>query len=90
MEFEKGKTCTMSKTNTEINKKLNQTNFFEGFYADTVILLTEATDFMGKGLLEKLMRVYPRIAAIFILLHFSYHTAFIAAIQTLFRIYLEN
>ncbi|KAF3420436.1 hypothetical protein E2986_11758 [Frieseomelitta varia] len=64
MKFEKGKTCTM----VEIKEELNQTNSIEEFYADTVILLTGATGFVGKGLLEKLMRVCPRIAAIFILL----------------------
>ena len=58
----------MDKTNTEINKKLNQTNSIEEFYASTVILLTGATGFVGKALLEKLMRVCPRIAAIFIIL----------------------
>ncbi|XP_043521445.1 fatty acyl-CoA reductase 1-like isoform X2 [Frieseomelitta varia] len=68
MEFEKGRTCAMDKTNTEINKKLNQTNSIEEFYASTVILLTGATGFVGKALLEKLMRVCPRIVAIFILL----------------------
>ncbi|KOX67597.1 hypothetical protein WN51_09035 [Melipona quadrifasciata] len=40
----------------------------EGFYANNAILLTGATGFVGKGILEKLMRVCPRIAAIFILL----------------------
>ncbi|KAK1137360.1 hypothetical protein K0M31_001872 [Melipona bicolor] len=58
----------MDETNTEINKKLNQTNSIEEFYATAVILLTGATGFVGKALLEKLMRVCPRTAAIFILL----------------------
>lgn len=58
----------MDKTNTEINKKMNQTNSIEEFYAATAILLTGATGFVGKALLQKLMRVCPRIAAIFILL----------------------
>ncbi|KOX74747.1 hypothetical protein WN51_14685 [Melipona quadrifasciata] len=58
----------MDETNTEINKKLNQTNSIEEFYATAVILLTGATGFVGKALLEKLMHVCPRIAAIFILL----------------------
>ena len=68
IKMEKGKTSTMDRTNTEINKKLNQTNSIEEFYADTVILLTGATGFVGKGILEKLMRFCPRIVAIFILL----------------------
>ena len=58
----------MDITNTKINKKLNQTNSIEEFYADNAILLIGATGFVGKGLLEKIMRVYSRIAAIFILL----------------------
>ena len=58
----------MDKTNTEINEKLNQSDSIEEFYSATVILLTGATGFVGKGLLEKLLRVCPRIAAIFILL----------------------
>ena len=58
----------MDKTNIEINEKLNQSDSIEEFYSDTVILLTEAIGFVGKGLLEKLMRVFPRITAIFILL----------------------
>ena len=58
----------MDITNTKINKKLNQTNSIEEFYADNAILLIGATGFVGKRLLEKVMRVYSRIAAIFILL----------------------
>ncbi|KAF3420504.1 hypothetical protein E2986_13768 [Frieseomelitta varia] len=56
MEFEKGD-CTMDKTNTEINKKLSQSDSIEEFYASTVILLTGATGFVGKYLLEKFMRI---------------------------------
>ncbi|XP_043521829.1 fatty acyl-CoA reductase 1-like isoform X2 [Frieseomelitta varia] len=40
----------------------------EGFYAANAILVTGATGFVGKGILEKLMRVCPRIAAIFLLI----------------------
>ena len=68
MKLEKGKTSTVDKTNIEINKKLNQSDSIEEFYSDTAILLTGATGFVEKGLLEKFMRVCPRIAAIFILL----------------------
>ncbi|CAD1480876.1 unnamed protein product, partial [Heterotrigona itama] len=46
----------------------NRMNSIEEFYADTAILVTGATGFVGKGLLEKLLRLCPRIAAIFILL----------------------
>ncbi|XP_050598487.1 putative fatty acyl-CoA reductase CG5065 isoform X1 [Bombus affinis] len=50
------------------NKWLNKTNTLEEFYAGSGILLTGATGFVGKGLLEKLLRMCPRITAIFILL----------------------
>ncbi|XP_043603767.1 putative fatty acyl-CoA reductase CG5065 [Bombus pyrosoma] len=50
------------------NEGLNKTNSLEEFYAGSGILVTGATGFVGVGLLEKLMRVYPRIAAIFILI----------------------
>ncbi|XP_043604626.1 fatty acyl-CoA reductase 2-like [Bombus pyrosoma] len=51
-----------------INKGLNKTNTLGEFYARSGILVTGATGFVGKALLEKLIRVFPRIAAIFILL----------------------
>lgn len=40
----------------------------EAFFADSVILLTGATGFLGKALLEKLLRSCPRLTTIFILL----------------------
>ena len=43
-------------------------NSIEAFYAKSVILLTGATGFLGKALLEKLLRSCPRLAAIFILI----------------------
>ncbi|XP_068986780.1 putative fatty acyl-CoA reductase CG5065 [Bombus flavifrons] len=51
-----------------INKGLNKTSSLEEFYAGSGILVTGATGFVGKGLLEKLIRICPRIAAIFILI----------------------
>ncbi|XP_071876915.1 fatty acyl-CoA reductase 1-like [Bombus fervidus] len=51
-----------------INKGLNKTNTLEEFYTGSGILVTGATGFVGIGLLEKLMRVCPRIAAICILI----------------------
>ena len=54
--------------NTNASEKLNKANSIEGFYANTGILVTGATGFVGKGILEKLLRVCPRIAAIFILI----------------------
>ncbi|XP_033362631.1 putative fatty acyl-CoA reductase CG5065 [Bombus vosnesenskii] len=50
------------------NEGLNKTNSLEEFYSGSGILVTGATGFVGIGLLEKLMRVCPRIAAIFILI----------------------
>ena len=43
-------------------------NTLEEFYAGSGILVTGATGFVGIGLLEKLMRVCPRITAIYILI----------------------
>lgn len=40
----------------------------EAFFAESVILLTGATGFLGKALLEKLLRSCPRLATIFILI----------------------
>ncbi|XP_043604093.1 putative fatty acyl-CoA reductase CG5065 [Bombus pyrosoma] len=51
-----------------INKGLNKTSTLEEFYAGSGILVTGATGFVGKALLEKLIRMCPRIADIFILL----------------------
>ncbi|XP_048269631.1 putative fatty acyl-CoA reductase CG5065 [Bombus terrestris] len=61
---------TINKKMTEngINKELNKTNTLEEFYAGCGIFVTGTTGFVGRGLLEKLMRVCPRVTAIFILL----------------------
>lgn len=40
----------------------------DAFFAETVILVTGATGFLGKALLEKLLRSCPRVAMIFVLL----------------------
>lgn len=65
--------CNMGTMNTEINeneinKRLNKANSIEEFYAGTGVLVTGATGFVGKGLLEKLMRVCPRVTVIFLLI----------------------
>lgn len=52
----------------EINEKLRNVNSIGGFYAGTGILITGGTGFVGKGLLEKLIRTCSHIAAIFILI----------------------
>ncbi|XP_012241405.1 putative fatty acyl-CoA reductase CG5065 isoform X1 [Bombus impatiens] len=61
---------TVNKETNEngINKGLNKTSSLEEFYAGCGILVTGATGFVGKGLLEKLIRICPRIAVIFILI----------------------
>ncbi|XP_068986763.1 putative fatty acyl-CoA reductase CG5065 isoform X1 [Bombus flavifrons] len=61
-------TINKERNENAINKGLDKTNTLEEFYAGSGILLTGATGFVGKGLLEKLIRMCPRIAAIFILL----------------------
>ena len=63
----------MDTINKETNENgtdegLNKINSLEEFYAGSGILVTGATGFVGIGLLEKLMRVCPRVAAIFILI----------------------
>ncbi|XP_060823548.1 putative fatty acyl-CoA reductase CG5065 [Bombus pascuorum] len=58
---------------TEFTEKLNKVNSIEGFYAGTGIFITGASGFVGKGLLEKLIRVCPRIVVIFILLRPKKH-----------------
>lgn len=40
----------------------------EAFFAASVILITGATGFLGKALLEKLLRSCPRISTIYILI----------------------
>ncbi|XP_068986787.1 putative fatty acyl-CoA reductase CG5065 [Bombus flavifrons] len=61
---------TISKETNEngTNEGLNKMNSLEEFYSGSGILVTGATGFVGIGLLEKLMRVCPRVAAIFILI----------------------
>ena len=51
-----------------VSEKLKRANSIEGFYANTGMLITGTTGFVGKGILEKLMRVCPSIVAIFILI----------------------
>jgi alcohol-forming fatty acyl-CoA reductase len=59
--------------NTEFTENLNKVNSIEGFYAGTGIFITGASGFVGKGLLEKLIRVCPRIVVIFILVRPKKH-----------------
>ncbi|XP_054001533.1 putative fatty acyl-CoA reductase CG5065 isoform X2 [Hylaeus anthracinus] len=61
---------TNAQTNSEHENKetFNHVDSIEAFYAEKVILLTGATGFLGKALLEKLLRSCARVAMIFILL----------------------
>ena len=61
-------TVNKERKENAINKGLNKTNTLEEFYAGSGILLTGATGFVGEGLVEKLLRMCPRITAIFLLL----------------------
>ncbi|XP_043603765.1 fatty acyl-CoA reductase 1-like [Bombus pyrosoma] len=61
-------TINKERNENTINKGFNKPKTLEEFYAGSGILVTGATGFVGKGLLEKLMRVCPRIAAIYILI----------------------
>ncbi|XP_076687159.1 putative fatty acyl-CoA reductase CG5065 [Andrena cerasifolii] len=64
----------MGTTNAQTNSKHGNDDAYingssiEAFFAESVILLTGATGFLGKALLEKLLRSCPRLATIFILI----------------------
>ena len=63
----------MDRMNVKINEnnvseKMNKADSIEAFYDNTAILITGVTGFVGKGVLEKLLRVCPSIAAIFLLI----------------------
>jgi len=56
------------------------------FFAETVIFVTGATGFLGKALLEKLLRSCPRVATIFVLIRPKRNQS----IEERFRKLLEN
>lgn len=64
----------MGTTNAQINSRHahdeihSRGKSIDTFFAETVIFLTGATGFLGKALLEKLLRSCPRVATIFILI----------------------
>lgn len=62
--------ATVVQTNQEQRKdeRCTHGSSIEAFYADSVILVTGATGFLGKALLEKLLRSCSRLIAIFILI----------------------
>lgn len=43
-------------------------NSIDAFYTGTVVLVTGATGFLGKALLEKLLRSCPRLGSVFVLI----------------------
>lgn len=53
---------------TPIVKDNNNNSAVEAFYMDSVILVTGATGFLGKALLEKLLRSCSGIGTIFVLM----------------------
>lgn len=60
---------TNAQTNSEHSrdKVHSKGGSINAFFAETVILLTGATGFLGKALLEKLLRSCPRVATIYVL-----------------------
>lgn len=66
--------CKMGTANAQTNPEHGNDDTYingssiEAFFAESVILLTGATGFLGKALLEKLLRSCPRLATIFILI----------------------
>lgn len=67
-------TIKMGMTNAQTNSEHSREEVhsrggsIDAFFTETVILLTGATGFLGKALLEKLLRSCPRIATIFVLI----------------------
>ncbi|KAG5327607.1 FACR1 reductase, partial [Pseudoatta argentina] len=59
---------TNAQTNSGHDEDHSTGSSIDAFFAETVILLTGATGFLGKALLEKLLRSCPRIATIFVLI----------------------
>lgn len=64
----------MGTTNAQTSSRHSHDEIHSGgssidtFFAETVILVTGATGFLGKALLEKLLRSCPRVATIFVLI----------------------
>nr|XP_012134572.1 PREDICTED: putative fatty acyl-CoA reductase CG5065 [Megachile rotundata]XP_012134573.1 PREDICTED: putative fatty acyl-CoA reductase CG5065 [Megachile rotundata]XP_012134574.1 PREDICTED: putative fatty acyl-CoA reductase CG5065 [Megachile rotundata] len=52
----------------ENNERFINGNSIDEFFADSVVMITGATGFVGKALVEKLLRACPRLAMIFILI----------------------
>jgi len=59
---------TNAQTNSGHDEDHSRGSSIDVFFAETVILLTGATGFLGKALLEKLLRSCPRVATIFVLI----------------------
>ena len=56
-------TATVTNNNAE-----SSCSVVESFYADAIILVTGATGFLGKALLEKLLRSCTRLSMIYVLI----------------------
>ncbi|KYN31582.1 hypothetical protein ALC56_14080 [Trachymyrmex septentrionalis] len=59
---------TNAQTNSGHDEDHSRGSSIDAFFAETVILLTGATGFLGKALLEKLLRSCPQVATIFVLI----------------------
>ncbi|GAB1866827.1 Fatty acyl-CoA reductase [Camponotus japonicus] len=78
----------MGITDAEINSghAHNETHSIDRFFAQTKIFITGATGFLGKALLEKLLRSCPRVTTIFVLIRPKRNQS----IEERFRKLLEN
>lgn len=63
-----GKTNTFTGEEQQIENANPGGSSIEAFFAESVVLITGATGFLGKALVEKLLRSCPRLATIFILI----------------------
>ncbi|KAL0122038.1 hypothetical protein PUN28_007080 [Cardiocondyla obscurior] len=59
---------TNTQTNSEHGEADSRRISIDAFFAETVIFITGATGFLGKVLLEKLLRSCPRVATFFLLI----------------------
>lgn len=60
----------------ENNESFINGNSIDEFFADSVVMITGATGYVGKALLEKLLRACPRLAMIFILIRSKQNQTF--------------
>lgn len=60
-----------NKLNEKDKEKFKNIKSVEEFFANSVILITGGTGFVGKVLLEKLLRCCPRISTVYLLIRSS-------------------